>query len=104
MSGKANAAAASAQERGRFWGADGSGSESDSGSGSGSEDTREEKPKVAAKPAKRFVDLESDSESDDEKRVVRTAKDKKWDQLLTIIAAVRNQLRINNWVAIEEGE
>ncbi len=58
---------------------------------------------MVAKPAKRFVDLESDSESDDEKRIVRTAKDKKWDKLLTIIGSVRNQLRINNWVAIEEG-
>jgi hypothetical protein len=95
---------AAAADRGRFWEND-SESESGSGSDAGSESQEEEKRKVAAKaPVKRFAELEEESESDDEKRVVRTAKDKKWEAMLSIINNLRNQLRIHDWVRIEEGE
>ena len=34
--------------------------------------------------------------------VVRTAKDKKWDAMLSIIATLTKHLRANNWVEVEE--
>lgn len=40
------------------------------------------------------------SESDEEKRVVRSAKDKKWEVLTSIIKAMKNHIKINDWVSI----
>jgi len=60
----------------------------------------------AAGPAKvvsRFAADSSDSEESTSGRVVRSEKDKKFDALLTIITAIRNQLRNNNWVEIQDG-
>lgn len=92
---------------GRFWN-DASESDQESTSSSGTESNDEEKHKtVGARmgPTSRFaVGMESDSsESEDEKRVVRTNKDKKLEALLVIITGIRNQLRISNWSSIEEG-
>jgi translation initiation factor 3 subunit C len=56
-----------------------------------------------ARPANRFQMEESESESEDEGRVVRSEKDKKFEALLTITTAIRNQLRIANWVEVQDG-
>ena len=96
--------------RGRFWGADESDDDDDrdengsiddgaGGAAGGGRAGVDAKSKSA-----RFVDLDSDSDSDDEKRVVRTAKDKKWDAMLSIIASMNKQLHANNWQEVEEGE
>lgn len=61
--------------------------------------------KVAAAvrgPANRFQLEESDSESEDEGRVVRSEKDKKFEAINVIITAIRNQLRQNNWVETQD--
>ena len=95
--------------RGSFWGADDSDDDDDrdedgslddgaGGAAGGGRVGVDAKSKAA-----RFVDLDSDSESDDEKRVVRTAKDKKWDAMLSIIASMNKQLRVNNWQEVEDG-
>jgi len=100
-------------DRGRFWGDDSGGdddSDDDDGEGgaggAGGAAGAGAKAGPAAggadKSKARFVDLESDSESDEEKRVVRTAKDKKWDAMLSIIATLTKHLRANNWVEVEE--
>ena len=51
----------------------------------------------------KFAVQDSESESEDEQRVVRTEKEKKFDALLTIVTAIHNQLRNNNWVEIQNG-
>jgi len=93
--------------RGRFWGAEDS-DDDDDRSDDDSQDAGAAAgaaagAKGAAAGRGRFADLESDSESDDEKRVVRTAKDKKWDAMLSIIASLNKQLRADNWGEVEEG-
>ncbi len=93
---------------GRFWTNEASESDQESNSSSGTESSEDDKHKVGgarAGVARRFaVGIDSDSsESEDEKRIVRTTKDKKLEALLVIITSIRNQLRINNWSAIEEG-
>src|SRR5690554_3481556 len=46
-----------------------------------------------------FLDMES-SDEDQEKRVVRSEKDKRWDELRATIRGLRNHIKINDWVAI----
>jgi len=95
-------------DRGRFWGDDdesddeSDGSGEDGGGGGGGRVAAAAAAPAAGGAKARFVDLESDSESDDEKRVVRTAKDKRWDAMLSIIATLNKHLRANNWVEVED--
>lgn len=45
-----------------------------------------------------------DSDSDgDEKRVVRSAKDKLWDDVRSIVKSMDNSKKINDWVNIQVG-
>lgn len=46
-----------------------------------------------------FLDLES-SDSDQEKRVVRTEKEKRWEEMHEAIRLLRNHIKINDWMAI----
>jgi hypothetical protein len=46
--------------------------------------------------------VESESESDEEARVVRTAKEKRWEALLKVIGIIRNHLKISDWVSLQE--
>lgn len=46
---------------------------------------------------------ESDSDSDDGKRVVRSAKDKLFDELRITIRAVENGKKINDWLTVQGG-
>jgi len=43
----------------------------------------------------------SDSESEDERRVVRSAKDKATEELLSICNDIRNKMHINDWQSIQ---
>ncbi len=91
--------------RSKFF-ADSSSEESDTETSRSSDLSDDEKPvKTTAKaaPVSRFMAVESESESEDENRVVRSAKDKRWDALLSIIGSIRNHLRISDWVALQEG-
>ena len=92
------------QQKGRFWGSDDESvtSESDESSFEGGE---KDKAQVvsSSKPANKWA-VESESESEDENRVARSAKDRSFDVLQVIIKAINNQLKINNWVGLQEGE
>jgi hypothetical protein len=111
MSGK-KPAAGGGGDKGRLWASDSEDSASKSGSESGSESSDEQQAKgnkvaarAAAAPQMRFRGgNESESESEDDvKRVVRTAKDRKWEALTAATSSIRNAIRINDWSAIEAG-
>ena len=92
------------QQRGRFWGGDDSSESEDSSSSSGSEADEAGRVGPSAKAAaSRFATVESDSSSEDEGRVARSAKDRTYEGLLSAIKAINNQLKINNWVGVQEG-
>ncbi|KAK9812688.1 hypothetical protein WJX72_002071 [[Myrmecia] bisecta] len=91
----------------RFWAA---GSDSDeesateseevtasSVSGSGS-DSDSDAPK---KGVGRFMVGSSDSDSEDDKRVVKSAKDRRYEELRATCDEIRNKMHINDWSAIQ---
>lgn len=49
------------------------------------------------------AESESDSEEDEVKRVVKSAKDKKLDDLESMVHSLDNAKKINDWVAIQTG-
>jgi len=80
----------------------GSDSESESSVTSYSSEEEEiiqEKPITAAK-ARRYEDSDSDSE-DDVKRVVKSAKDKRFEELRASVKALENAIKINDWTVIQ---
>jgi hypothetical protein len=79
---------------------DGSSSSSD-GSDSDSSSSSSGSEKGGAKGASRFLMGSSESESEDERRVVRSAKDKATRELEATCAELRNKMHINDWAAIQ---
>ncbi|KAI7845552.1 hypothetical protein COHA_000843 [Chlorella ohadii] len=71
-------------------------SDSDSSSSSSSSSGSSRK-----KGASRFLMGSSDSESEDERRVVRSAKDKAYDELRATCNEIKNKMHINDWAAIQ---
>ncbi|EOD08410.1 hypothetical protein EMIHUDRAFT_465598 [Emiliania huxleyi CCMP1516] len=62
---------------------------------------------VAAPPpsakASAFMKGGDDSDSDgDKKRVVRSHRDKRWDQMQEAVASMKNHIKINDWIAVTE--
>ncbi|MCO5554831.1 hypothetical protein L7F22_008366 [Adiantum nelumboides] len=58
-------------------------------------------PDVGA--ASKYLQGDSDSDdSDDQKRVVRSAKDKRFDEMLHTVEQIKNSMKINDWVSIQE--
>jgi translation initiation factor 3 subunit C len=56
---------------------------------------------VVTKAKETGMQFNFDSSSEEEsKRVVRSAKDKRWDQLQQTIKAMRNHMKINDWCSI----
>lgn len=52
-----------------------------------------------------YLDLmESGEDSTEEKRVVRSAKAKRWEELRKITKNLQNKKNINDWTAIFEGK
>ncbi|CAL8466376.1 g5912 [Coccomyxa elongata] len=49
----------------------------------------------------RFMIGSSDSDSDDDKRVVRSAKDRRFDELKATCEEMRNKLNINDWSSVQ---
>ena len=45
-------------------------------------------------------DSDEDSDSEDARRVVRSAKDKRVEELTHIVEEIRNKMKINDWVGI----
>ena len=90
----------------------GSGSDSSSSSddgGDSDDDSDDEGGGHAAPQAKksRFIkggaDSDSDESSDEEKRVVKSAKDKRLEELQVIGQNIENKLKIGDWVATSNG-
>jgi len=83
-----------------------SSSDDDDGSGDDSDDDRGGHTAPQAKKS-RFIkggaDSDSDESSDDEKRVVKSAKDKRLEELQVIGQNIENKLKIGDWVATSNG-
>ena len=81
----------------------GSSSESESEDDESDESDQDEKPK---KPGNRFLKggASDESEEDDVKRVIKSAKDKRLDEMEAAGKTIENALKINDWVAILNGE
>lgn len=69
-----------------------------------SEDSEEKKPveapKVQPKGAAAFMKGgdSDDSDDDDRKRVVRSHRDKKWDQMVEAVNELKGHVKANDWV------
>lgn len=91
----------------RFLKGAGSDSSSDSDSDSDESDDSDQEDK-ATKRKNRFLkgdgDADEDSDDDDVKRVVKSAKDKRLDEMESTGKTIENALKINDWVAILNGE
>jgi translation initiation factor 3 subunit C len=46
-------------------------------------------------------DSDSDSDSDDDKRVVKSAKDRRYEELAATTDEIRNKMNINDWASIQ---
>ncbi|GFH10279.1 eukaryotic translation initiation factor 3 subunit C, partial [Haematococcus lacustris] len=75
-----------------------SGSDSDSGSSSSDSDSSSSDD---GKGGNRFLAGGSDSDSDDQKRVVKSAKDKALADLLACCEDIRKKMKINDWTSIQ---
>jgi hypothetical protein len=75
-----------------------------SGQESSSEEEEQQVKAVEKKAAGGGRYDDSEEEEGEEARVVRTEKEKKFDALLTIVTAIRNTLRNNNWPEVQNGE
>jgi len=48
-------------------------------------------------------DAADDSDSDDDKkRVVRSHRDKKWDQMTEVVVSMKNHIKIHDWIAVTD--
>ena len=77
----------------------------DDDEGDSDEESGEEKqggPKKASRFLRGAID-DSDSE-DDVKKVIKSAKDKRVDEMDAIVRTIENAQRIDDWVAISKGE
>ena len=59
--------------------------------------------KTGASRFMRDVDSDTDSEDEDEKTVVKSAKDKRFEEFEKNIGAIENAMKINDWAAINTG-
>uniref|UniRef100_A0A7I4DL80 Eukaryotic translation initiation factor 3 subunit C n=1 Tax=Physcomitrium patens TaxID=3218 RepID=A0A7I4DL80_PHYPA len=88
----------------KFWG----NSDSESDEDSQLSDHDEDEVIIGGEEAEKIADKyriggDSDSdESDDQRRVVRSAKDKRFDELAQTTVQIQNQININDWVQLQE--
>ena len=83
-------------------------SSSDSESEEDDDSDESEQDDAAPKPKSRFLktkgDSSDDSDDSDVKRVIKSAKDKRQDEMEATGKSIDNALKINDWVAILNGE
>jgi len=107
MSGEeASGAAGSAKPKSRFLRTGGpSGSESSSEEEETDDSDEEQKPGTTGQKISRFLATGSDDEDSDEevKRVVKSAKDKRLEDMEATGNSMNNALKINDWIAISTG-
>lgn len=67
-----------------------------------SEEEEQQAPAPAGPASKYMRGGDSDSDSDDDgKRVVRSARDKRFDELQQTYDQMKNQMKINDWVSLQ---
>lgn len=64
------------------------------------ESTDSDSSSNSGKGPNRFLVGDSDSESEDERRVIRSAKDKRYEELQAACDELRNKMHINDWASI----
>ncbi|CAI5516271.1 unnamed protein product [Closterium sp. Naga37s-1] len=72
-----------------------------------SEEEEDEAPKAAGDAGRASIYLrqgDSDSEDSDDgrARVVRPAREKRYDEMVSTVEQIKNQMKINDWVALQE--
>ncbi|KAJ9548785.1 hypothetical protein OSB04_021328 [Centaurea solstitialis] len=89
----------------KFWSNQGDSDTEDEVSDSELEDVNEgQENAVSAPGANKYLD-NSDSDSDDgdmHKRVIKSAKDKRFEELSATIDQMKNAMKINDWVSLQE--
>ncbi len=86
----------------RFWAAasDDSEEQTESEATETSEDESSSSDSSSERGPSRFLVGDSDSESEDERRVIRSAKDKRYEELQGACDELRNKMHINDWASI----
>lgn len=87
-------------EKNKFWGAS---SSSDSDGGSDDEAKVETKATQRQMGGQHHFIIDSDTESEDEGRVVRSAKDKRWGEMRAVCKQLIHMLHISDWNGIGQG-
>ena len=105
MSGdEAPKAAASTKPKSRFLRSqESSDSESSSDEEESDSSGDEQKPAAPAKGVSRFLVSDDDDSDEDVKRVVKSAKDRRQEEMEATENAINNALKINDWTAISTG-
>jgi len=82
----------------KFFATGGSSSESEEESGSDSEIEQVQRKVTSGRAAV----LDSDSDSEEEKRVVKSHKDKAWESMMEGIGRIKNSMKTNDWSVIHD--
>ena len=77
----------------KFWGADESESESSSSSSESEQEAVQHRPRVM----QRWAEASSSEDEDTQKRVVRSQKDKRFDELRNAVKQLRNHMKVNDF-------
>jgi translation initiation factor 3 subunit C len=80
----------------KFWGADESESESSSSSSESEAEAVQQRPRVM----QRWAEASSSEDEDTQKRVVRSQKDKRFDELRNAVKQLRNHMKVNDFALV----